>query len=329
MTQLNDDVNLAKTQIQNSYEQELFDFIYPFCNENIKELFSYFDLKDKDCLSVLASSDQIFDMHLKGAKSITAFDINRLTIYYYCLKKAAILAGLSFEDYKEFFCFEEYQNHRSNKNVFSYEVFNIIKKYLDKDSYMFWAQLYNTYSAKEIRVPFGLFTYDEPSNKILEKTVGYFNEDSYKELQSSIDKLNIHFIPVNIKSLPAYLDSKFDFMYFSNIIQYCDSLFKNYENLDSINNKKLKLMKMKSVFSYLAKYLKDNGYMIAGYLYEPKYIDQDISIFDKQLRREVFKEEEYQQLYVRSTQSIISTDFIEKTGLNQDMCLIYTNKKAA
>lgn len=329
MTELSIDINNAKNHIVSSYEQELFDFIYPFCNENIKELLSYFDLKDKDCLSVLASSDQIFDMHLKGARSITAFDINKLTIYYYNLKKAAIMAGLDFEDYKEFFCFEEYENHRGNRHVFDYEVFNIIKKYLNQDSYTFWVELYNCFSAKEIRVPFGLFTYDEPSNQILEKTVGYFNEDSYRELQATIDKLDINFIHTNIKSLPAYLDSKFDFMYFSNIIQYCDSLFKDYENLDSINNKKIKLMKIKSVLNYLAKYLKANGYMVAGYLYEPKYIDQDISIFNKQLRSEVFKEDNYQQLYVRSTQSIISTDVIEKTSLNQDMCLIYTNKKAA
>lgn len=326
MTELSIDINNAKQQIINSYEQELFDYIYPFCNENIKEFLSYFNLKDKDCLSVLASSDQIFDMHLKGAKSITSFDINKLTIYYYCLKKAAIMAGLSFEDYKEFFCFEEYKNHHSNNNVFSYYMFNIIKKYLDQDSYTFWVQLYNCFSAKEIRVPFSLFTYDEPSNEILEKTVGYFNEESYRELQSNIHKLDIKFIHTNIKSLPVYLDSKFDFMYFSNIIQYCDSLFKDYENIDSINNKKMKLMKVKSVLTYLAKYLNDNGYMVAGYLYEPKYIDQDISIFDKQLRSEVFKEDNYQQLYVRSTQSIISTDFVEKTSLNQDMCLIYTKK---
>ena len=40
MTQLNAAINMAKAQIQNGYNQELFDSIYPFCNENIKELFS-------------------------------------------------------------------------------------------------------------------------------------------------------------------------------------------------------------------------------------------------------------------------------------------------
>ena len=85
-------------------------------------------------------------MYLKGAKSITTFDINNLTKYYYKLKKAAIMAGLTFGDYKKFFCFEEYNDHRSNQHTFDYNEFNIIKKYLDKDSYLFWVELYNCFS---------------------------------------------------------------------------------------------------------------------------------------------------------------------------------------
>lgn len=323
MTQLNDAINMAKSQIQNGYNQELFDSIYPFCNENIKELFSYFSLKDKDCLSVQASSDQIFDMHLKGAKTITTFDINPLTLHYFYLKRAGIKAGLTFEDFKEYLCFEEYENHRVNKNAFDQSVFNIIKKYLDKDAYTFWARLYNCFSAKEIREPLGLFTYDEPSHIILEKTVSYFNEDSYRELQANIDKLQIKFINANLKSLPAYLDNRYDFMYFSNIIQYADLMFKNYDNLNLEDNQKTKLMKLKNLFKYLSLYLKENGYMILGYLYEPKYVDQDVAIFNKNLRNEIFNEENYKYLYVRSPRSFISTDIIEQTNLEQDACLIY------
>lgn len=323
MKELNADIHNAKMHIRNSYNKDLFDFIYPFCNENIKELLSYFSLRDKDCLSVLASTDQVFDMYLKGAKSITTFDINNLTKYYYKLKKAAMMAGLTFEDYKKFFCFEEYNNHRSNKNAFDYNEFNIIKKYLDKDSYLFWAELYNCFSSLEIRTPFGLFTYDEPSCQILEKTVGYFNESSYKELQKNINKLSIEFINANIKSLPAYLHSKFDFMYFSNIIQYCDSLFSNYDNLDKINNQETKLLKMKNVLKYLATYLKQDGFMVAGYLYEPKYLDKDVAIFNKELRNKVFGNDNFYNIYIRSIQSIMSTEVMEETNLNQDMCLIY------
>ena len=327
MKEVNGAIHNAKVHIRKSYNQDLFDFIYPFCNENIKELLSYFNLKDKDCLSVLASSDQIFDMYLKGAKSITTFDINNLTKYYYKLKKAAMMAGLTFEDYKKFFCFEEYNDHRSNKNTFDYNEFNIIKKYLDKDSYLFWVELYNCFSSLEIRTPFGLFTYDEPSCQILEKTVGYFNESSYKELQKNINRLNIEFINTNIKSLPAYLNGKFDFMYFSNIIQYCDSMFSSYENFDNITNQKIKLIKMKNIFNYLYNNLEDGGHMVLGYLYEPRYTDQDIAIFNKKLRREVFDEEEYIETYIRSIQSIMLLDLAEETSLHQDICLIRKKNK--
>lgn len=323
MNDLRTDINLAKQYITRGYNQDLFDYIYPFCNENIKDLLSYFPLKDKKCLSVLASSDQIFDMFLNGARSITAFDINKLTIYYYNLKKAAIMAGLSFEDYKRFFCFEEYIEHHSNKDVFDYDTFKIIKKYLDNKSNIFWLELYKCFSAKEIRIPFGLFTYDEPSNEILHQTVGYFNESAYKELQTMINKLDIDFINTNIKSLPVYLDSKYDFMYFSNIIQYCDLMFDNYDNLDKEANKKIKLLKMKSILNYLANYLNKNGYMVAGYLYAQKNSDKNNAILDKKLRNEIFNEENYLNLYLRSIQSFTSKEIFESTNLKQDMCLIY------
>ena len=327
MKELNADIHNAKMHIRNSYNKDLFDFIYPFCNENIKELLSYFSLRDKDCLSVLASTDQVFDMYLKGAKSITTFDINNLTKYYYKLKKAAIIAGLNFEDYKQFFCFEEYSNHRSNRDAFHYDVFKVIKKYLDPDSYIFWVELYNCFSPLEIRTPFGLFTYDEQANTILEKTVGYFNESSYKELQKRIEKLNVKFINASIKSLPAYLESKSDFMYFSNIIQYCDTMFLDYDGLDKINNKKTKLLKIKNVLEYLATYLNHDGFMIAGYLYDSSNMINDNAITNENLRNEIFSKDKYQRLYIRSVRSFLSTEYIEKSDLSQDLSLVYKKEK--
>ena len=38
-------------------DKNIFDMIYPFTTENINGMFSHFSFKDKDCLSVLGSSD--------------------------------------------------------------------------------------------------------------------------------------------------------------------------------------------------------------------------------------------------------------------------------
>lgn len=61
--------------------------IYPKTNEDLDALFKNFTVKDKDVFSVLGSSDQVLSSFYLGAKSVDSFDINKLTIYYYYLRK--------------------------------------------------------------------------------------------------------------------------------------------------------------------------------------------------------------------------------------------------
>lgn len=64
--------------------------LYYKTNEDLVSMYESIDFKDKDVLSVLASSDQVFTSRLLGAKSVDSFDMNRLTIYYYYLRKWSI-----------------------------------------------------------------------------------------------------------------------------------------------------------------------------------------------------------------------------------------------
>ena len=61
--------------------------IYPNTNEDLNALFKNFTVKDKDVFSVLGSSDQVLSSFYLGAKSVDSFDVNKLTIYYYYLRK--------------------------------------------------------------------------------------------------------------------------------------------------------------------------------------------------------------------------------------------------
>ena len=61
--------------------------IYPNTNEDLNALFKNFTVKDKDVFSVLGSSDQVLSCFYLGAKSVDSFDVNKLTIYYYYLRK--------------------------------------------------------------------------------------------------------------------------------------------------------------------------------------------------------------------------------------------------
>ncbi len=68
--------------------------IYPCTNENLDFVFSSVDFKDKEVLSVLASSDQLFSAYYLNAKNVDSFDRNRFTKYYYYLRKWSLIYDL-------------------------------------------------------------------------------------------------------------------------------------------------------------------------------------------------------------------------------------------
>lgn len=65
--------------------------LYTSTNEDLECLFKCFSVKDKEVLSVLASSDQLFSAYYHGAKSVNTFDRNKLAKYYYYLRKWLLL----------------------------------------------------------------------------------------------------------------------------------------------------------------------------------------------------------------------------------------------
>ncbi|MDO4963196.1 MAG: class I SAM-dependent methyltransferase [bacterium] len=288
-----------------------FDRIYPFTNENIKEIFNYFNFKGKDCLSVLSSSDQILDMHLKGANNITAFDINPLTYYYYELKKAAILSGISFEEYENFFCKIKYKfNIFNNRNAFDIEIYKHISEYItDNKSKIFWDELFNTYKPKKIRQPSALFSADEYSHKILKNNIFYFNEESYKKLQNIIENLNIEFINCNINELNN-IDKKFDYIYLSNIFQFV-------KNFDKAKKNDIEYLKsIKSFIEQLSKNLNIYGEIMICYLYYTNITT--LPLCNESARKFVFKEDCFETLKIKN-----NLDNGKETNNNNHGALIY------
>lgn len=70
-----------------SKKDRYHDLVFYNSNENLRKLFSGIDLKDKEILSVLASSDQLFYFYDNGTKLVDTFDKNKLTFYYFYLRK--------------------------------------------------------------------------------------------------------------------------------------------------------------------------------------------------------------------------------------------------
>lgn len=324
MSCLEEDLKNAKYLIENHkfYRNhgEMFEMIYPFTNENIKDMFSCFNFKDKECLSILGSSDQVFDMYLRGAKSITAFDINPLTKYLFYLKRAALRADLTKEEYLSFFCSSE--NYDESKESFNEEIFSRIVPFLKGNSYKFWTELYTRYSGYKIREQDCLFSFDEYKRSTLESIVYYLSDEGFEKVKEISSSIKITFVNKNIKDL--ILSKNYDLMYFSNLIQYASSIFYQQSLYETKYEKeKVSLQEFKDFIMQYKDNLNDNGVMIIGYIYTIPEECDTIAIFNKQIRDEVFPNDTYSYEYFKAT-SHLENDYLSKIPTyEKDACLVY------
>ena len=208
--------SLITNQEYNRWKLSNLTWIFPFTNENIKSFFNNFEFKNKKCLTVLSGGDFVLDMYLKGANDITTFDINPLTYYFFNLKKAALQADFSLKDFNCFFL----STKRFNKKQFE-----ILKPYLDAASYEFWNFVYKKYDEDLIRRNQSLFHECNINLNILKKFINYLNDENYLILKEKIEKLKINFIGEDIRNLYKKNLGTYDFIYFSNIIEYAYDLF--------------------------------------------------------------------------------------------------------
>ena len=324
MSCLEEDLKNAKYLIENHkfYRNhgEMFEMIYPFTNENIKDMFSCFNFKDKECLSILGSSDQVFDMYLRGAKSITAFDINPLTKYLFYLKRAALRADLTKEEYLSFFCSSE--NYDELKKSFNEETFTRIVPFLKGNSYKFWTELYTRYSGYKIREQDCLFSFDEYKRSTLESIVYYLSDEGFEKVKEISSSIKITFVNKNIKDL--ILSKNYDLMYFSNLIQYASSIFYQQSLYETkYEEEKVSLQEFKDFIIQYKDNLNDNGVMIIGYIYTILEECDTIAIFNKKIRDEVFPNDTYSYKYFKAT-SHLENDYLCKIPTyEKDACLVY------
>lgn len=318
--QIDIDRKLLKSDEYLKSNHGAFDRIYPFSNENLKGCFSHFDLQEKDCLTVLGSSDQALDLYLKGASSVTTFDMNPLTPYYYDLRVAA-LSNLTEQEYLDFFSCQNEDGFYLDNISFSKQVFNHLKQFLtNKESYIFWNALFQEYNPLDIRMGGKLFCY-QIHDTVLKDTISYLQIENYKLLQNISPNIKIEHINCDIHLLPTEINKKYDFIYLSNIIEYADSASS--------------LEAFKKIIIDLNDHLKDNGIIVVGYIYTPENIDTKIEkIFSSKIRNSIFYEPEFDYFYFDSIEQIAMEAFyydsinLKKKNKDKDACLVYTKKKS-
>jgi hypothetical protein len=280
-----------------------FQQIYPFTNENISGYIDYFDVQNKNIMTVGSSLDQTLNAILYNCQDITVLDINSYTKFYYYLKMSTILV-LTLEEYLNFFCYKDYPRvFKDNKEVFNLEIYNKIKstlRLLDYESYFFWDELFQTFNPLTIRKK--LFSSDECRTSVITDINPYLkNIDNFEKLKKKLTKVDINFI--NDDLFQVELKKKYDNIWLSNVGCY------------------LSLEELKILIDKVDKYLNENGTLLISYLYdttiETRYQSDWAPIYN--LSETLSKLEEYHPIL----ETFIGVNGIKLNTNINDSVLIY------
>lgn len=187
--------------------------IFLHTNELLNELFDVIDFKNKDVLSVLASSDQMFMAYNLGASSVDTFDKNRLTKYYYYLRVWTIKY---FRELYPYFLLEnDYEKIERLLNSVKTSSFE------EKCALLFWKHL-----CKNRFLFSGIFITD----------IDDVPFDNVNQLDGSIYKMNTFY---NVDFFKNFnINKKYDIVIFSNILEWAEDrkryLVKARDNLDKV-----------------------------------------------------------------------------------------------
>lgn len=176
-----------------------YDKVYYQINEDINDVLLGEDFTDKDVLSVLASADQYFMFKALDAKNVDAFDFNRLTMYYYFLRKWSI--KYNNDVYPDIIYDDSYVENLLEKVEVSSDLekkaLDFFKRHVSNGSD--FSKLFYDVDAQ----PYGntLFQNVRQLKKIVDSDFTFYNMDLFRNNRDLITK-------------------KYDYLYISNILDW-------------------------------------------------------------------------------------------------------------
>lgn len=205
--------------------------IYSFTTENIAGYFKYLNFKNKNILTVSASGDHIINSLYKGAKTVTAFDINYLALIYTEMKLVA-LEQLSYKEFIEFFMINKENDIDKNEKVLEYKIYKEkIRKFLSKDTIKYWDIIYKTFNNDGYKLRNSYIFNNKYDNNDLKinsnlylKNEKEYNRAKEKTKQKEIILINSDF--KNIKEINLPNQVGYDITLMSNISDYIKSIYK-------------------------------------------------------------------------------------------------------
>ena len=217
---IKDDIELTKDVLRGSDWTTDHNRIYFSTNERISDILDNFDIQDKKVLTVLGSGDQAFHFYLRGAKYVDLFDNNKLTIYYYYLRRWTII---------------HLKKSYPPANINSDFLRNLLSKVLpttdgEKIAFNYWKEVANIFDTSRLN-PYNLFNYTRVN----------FDETIYDNtnLADLLNKDVVCFSNIDIAQR-LRTNKKYDIIYTSNISDCVDMTgsFENYrKNLNSLLKK--------------------------------------------------------------------------------------------
>lgn len=268
-------LKLAQKNHGLSNEFKKFCRMYIMTTENIREFLTQHHLKDKNCLCVAGSGDQMLNAYALGAKSVTMFDINPLAYTQAKLKKAAVTT-LTFKEFASFFS-PEYKN-----TLFNSYLFDKISECLDDNTKDLFKTIFTKYSGMDVFMNF-YFRFYVIFQK--QQTLNYYlyEEENYKKLQAIIENKQLNYIESSITELKDNIKNDlFDYILLSNI---SDSIEKIW-NKNSLKN-------FKRLIHSLSTNLNKDGLIQVGYIYS-LYSSEFQPIFaDDKKREKIFTPDEF------------------------------------
>ncbi len=220
-TQLCSAIDLCDNRMV-EYGNSGFLHIYPFTNENINGYIDFFDLKNHSLCTVGSSLDQTLNAIYKGCRDITVIDICPYTKFYYYLKVACIF-NLEYDEYFKFLSYLDYPKvFKYNQEAFdlgTYDKISPFLRILDYESYLFWDELFHTFSGSKIRTR--LFDRDENRHDVVLNCNTYLlDANHYQDMRIKILSSHVNFIIDDI--FKHSFDRFFDNIWLSNIATYYD-----------------------------------------------------------------------------------------------------------
>ena len=249
-------LKIIKNNTQTIYCNKDFKGYYPcykFTNENINE---YYPQKIHHALTVCGSGDQVLCAILNGAQKVDCFDSNPLT-YYTMMIKIYLIKNLNYETFLSFY---DLSNIQSDKK----KIYNAIT--IDcEDVKKFWDEIFKNTSNIE-----NIFNKDQEKKELLFNGIPYLNKENFLKLKNNIDKCTINFISCDIFDIFKYFTQEYDFINFSNILDY-------------INDTTNILKYYKLIVEALTHHLSDNGVIIVNYSWNKIHTSENTELISSLL----------------------------------------------